>query len=316
MTAPSITATEPIEAVLDLPIRYIDRSRAYYLALGYDNPYRWAQNESVPFAAMPKPLRESRVALITTAAPFQPGAGDQGAWAPYNATAKFSEVYALPVEPAPDLRISHVGYDRKHTSAEDSNSYFPLARIQEAVAARRVGELSTRLIGVPTLRSQRLTTERDAPRALELLREDGVDAAVLVPNCPVCHQTISLTARYLEANGIATVVMGCARDIVEQAGVPRLLFSDYPLGNSAGRPNDVENQRAVLGMALDLLESATAARTTVQSPFRWADDATWKRDFYRLDMSPDQVAHARSEMDSQKAILAAKLDATPGARRQ
>ena len=68
-------------------------------------------------------------------------------------------------------------------------------------------------------------------------------------------------------------------------------------------------------MALDLLESAPAPRTTVQSPFRWADDTAWKRDFYNLDLTADQIAHAREEMDSQKAILAAKLDATPGARR-
>ncbi len=43
--------TRTIEATLDLPIRYIDRSRAYYLALGYDNPYRWAHNVDVPFAS-------------------------------------------------------------------------------------------------------------------------------------------------------------------------------------------------------------------------------------------------------------------------
>ncbi|HXU25340.1 MAG TPA: hypothetical protein VN697_15055 [Tepidiformaceae bacterium] len=316
MSAITTSRAEPIEAALDLPIRYIDRSRAYYLSLGYDNPYRWAHNETAPFAPLGKPLAKSRIALITTAAPFQPEAGDQGPWAPYNADAKFSEVYSLPVDPAPDLRISHVGYDRKHTSAEDSNTYFPLRRMHEAVAAGTVGELNHRFIGVPTLRSQRLTVERDAPKALELLRDDHVDAAILVPNCPVCHQTISLTARHLEANGIPTVVMGCARDIVEHAGVARLLFNDYPLGNSAGRPHDVENQRAALALALQLLESATAPRTTVQSPFRWAPDAAWKRDFYNLDLSAEQIAHARAEMDSQKAILAAKLDATPGARRQ
>ncbi len=109
-------AGNTIEAALDLPIRYVDRSRAYYLALGYDNPYRWAHNRDVPFAPLTKPLTRSRVALITTAAPFKPDAGDQGPWAPYNASAKFTEVYSMPIEPAPDLRISHVGYDRKHTS--------------------------------------------------------------------------------------------------------------------------------------------------------------------------------------------------------
>ena len=171
---------KPIEAVLDLPIRYMDRSRAYYLALGYENPYRWAFNRDVPFVRFTKPLARSRVALVTTAAPFNPDAGDQGPWAPYNAAAKFTEVYSMPTDSSPDLRIAHLGYDRKHTSAEDINSYFPLQRLKEAAAAGRVGELNGRFYGVPSLRSQRLTTERHAPAILDICGEDGIDAAILV----------------------------------------------------------------------------------------------------------------------------------------
>jgi len=173
-------APEFIEATLDLPVRYLDRSRAYYLSLGYDNPYRWACHQDSPFAPLRKPLRECRVALVTTAAPYNPEAGEQGPRAPYNARAKFTNVYTMPVEPAPDLRISHVGYDRKHTSAEDINTYLPLARMKEAAVAGRVGQLNPRLYGVPTLRSQRLTNERDAPEILSLCRQEGIDAAVLV----------------------------------------------------------------------------------------------------------------------------------------
>jgi hypothetical protein len=135
----------------------------------------------VPFAALTKPLTRSRVALITTAAPFKPDAGNQGPWAPYNASAKFTEVYGMPTESSPDLRIAHLGYDRKHTSAEDINSYFPLQRLKEAAASGQIGELNSRFYGVPTLRSRRLTTERDAPAILEMCREDGIDAAILVP---------------------------------------------------------------------------------------------------------------------------------------
>jgi hypothetical protein len=180
MTSAESESNEPIEAVLDLPIRYIDRSRAYYLGLRYGNPYRWASNQEVPFARLAKPLSESRVALVTTAAPYNPEAGDQGPWAAYNAAAKFAETYSMPIEPGPDLRISHIGYDRKHTSAEDINTYFPLARLKEATAAGRVGTLNERFYGVPTLRSQRLTVERDAPQILEMCREDGIEAAILV----------------------------------------------------------------------------------------------------------------------------------------
>src|SRR3546814_18462870 len=100
---------------------------------------------------------------------------------------------------------------------------------------------------------------------LKRCREDGVDAMVLVPNCPVCHQTAGMTARYLEENGIPTVVMGCARDIVEHCGVPRLLFSDFPLGHAAGKPHDPESQAQTLDLALKVLESAPGPRPTVQS---------------------------------------------------
>ena len=121
---------------------------------------------------------------------------------------------------------------------------------------------------------------------------------------------MSLTARHLEASGIPTVVMGCARDIVEHAGVARFLFSDFPLGNSGGKPGDLESQRGLVAMVLDLLESAIAPRTTVQSPDRWAEDPSWKDDFYRLDLTPEQIAKGREEFDVQKSVLKAKLDSS------
>jgi hypothetical protein len=122
---------------------------------------------------------------------------------------------------------------------------------------------------------------------------------------------VSLIARHLEANGVPTVVMGCARDIVESAGVTRFLFSDFPLGNSCGKPGDLETQRGLVAMAFDLLQTAAAPRTTVQSLYRWAEDPSWKDDFYRLDLTPEQIARAREEFDTQKSVLKAKLDSSP-----
>jgi D-proline reductase (dithiol) PrdB len=122
---------------------------------------------------------------------------------------------------------------------------------------------------------------------------------------------VSLVARELEAGGIPTVIMGCAKDIVEHCGVPRFLFSDFPLGNSAGRPFDVESQRATLELALRVLESAPAARTTVQSPLRWRDDAAWKLDFSDISrLTPDEIAERRREFDVVKAVAKAKREET------
>jgi hypothetical protein len=114
---------------------------------------------------------------------------------------------------------------------------------------------------------------------------------------------VSLAARHLEANGIPTVIMGCAKDIVEYVGVPRFLFSDFPLGNPAGRPNDPESQAFTLELALRLLEAAPSARTTVQSPLRWSDSADWKLDYSNVArLSPDEIARRRAEFDRQKEI--------------
>ena len=122
-----------------------------------------------------------------------------------------------------------------------------------------------------------------------------------MPNCPVCHQSVSLAARALEASGIATVVMGCAKDIVEHVGVPRFLFSDFPLGNAAGRPHDAESQAVTLELALRLLESAPAARTTVQSPLRWSASADWKLDYCNVQrLSPDELQRRRAAFDAGK----------------
>jgi len=126
----------------------------------------------------------------------------------------------------------------------------------------------------------------------------------------VCHQTVGLAARHLEAHGIPTVIMGCAKDIVEHCGVPRFLWSDFPLGNSAGRPFDVESQVQTLELALRVLESAPAARTTVQSPLRWSADASWKLDYSDLSkLSPDQIAERRKEFEVVKAVAKAKREA-------
>ena len=287
----------------DTAIPYMQRTRDYYAAIGYTTPYRWAHHVDAPFQPLKKPLSQSRVAIVTTAAPYDPLKGDQGPGAAYNGSAKFYQVYDGDTSRQHDLRISHIGYDRKHTTATDSGTWFPLPLLLKAQAAGRIGEVGPRFFGAPTNRSHRVTIDVDAPEILDRCRADKVDAAVLVPNCPVCHQTTALVARHLEAGGISTVVMGCAKDIIEHAAVPRFLFSDFPLGNSAGRPHDAESQALTLELALCLLETASGAQTTMQSPLRWSEDAAWKLDYNNIaQMSPEELARRRAEFDRQKEI--------------
>ena len=110
---------------------------------------------------------------------------------------------------------------------------------------------------------------------------------------------MGLVARHLEENGIATVILGSARDVVELCGVPRFLFSDFPLGNPCGRPWDEAMQRAIVGMALDLLESATGPRTTQVTPFAWSADESWKDAYARV--SPEEAQRLRRAGDERRA---------------
>ncbi|MDR0529040.1 MAG: hypothetical protein LBG69_05475 [Zoogloeaceae bacterium] len=290
-------ATE-IARPVSAPISYLERTRAYYLALGYETPYVWARQDHVPFTPLAAPLTKTRVTLVTTAAPYQPDKGDQGPGAPYNARAKFFTVYSGDTRYDHDVRIAHVAIDRKHTHMEDSGSWFPLPAMRKLASSGRF-ILAPRFHGFPTNRSQRQTATVDAPELLARCQEDGVQAAVLVANCPVCHQCLAIAARRLEENGVSTVLLGCARDIVELCGAPRFLFSDFPLGNAAGRPHDPASQKITLKLALKLLVNADAPRTIWQSPLLWSESAEWKLDYANPErLSSAELADLRAKAEA------------------
>lgn len=286
---------------MDAPLPYLTRIREYYAALSYGEPYRWAQFDAVPFAPLRKPLRVARIAIVTTAVRHDPARGAQGPGAAYNGAAKFFEVYSDTTADDPDLRIAHIAIDRDHTTAADQGSWFPLRALRRLAAAGEIGEVAPRFHGLPTNRSHRVSAQVDAPGIVARCRADAVDGVVLVPNCPVCHQSCAFAANALEAAGIATVIMGCALDLTEHIGVPRLLFSDFPLGNGAGRPHDPGAQLASARMAMLLLATAPGPRTTWRSPQVWPGQGDWKRDYSNAALlSPQEIATRRAAFDAAK----------------
>lgn len=290
-------------SIVHEPVEYIRRTQHYYQALGYGEPYQWAAFDTVPFHYPGKAISECKVGIVTTAAPYQPDHGDQGPGAPYNAAAKFFSVYRLPIKPRPDLRISHIAIDRDHTTAEDPGSYLPIDALKSAHEHGRIGDMSEYIYGLPTNRSQTRTTQVDCQDLLKFVQVDNVDIILLVPNCPVCHQSVSLASRTLEQAGVLTVILGCAKDIVEHVGVPRFLFSDFPLGNSAGIPGDKQCQQDLVSRALELVETAKEPRTTQQSPYRWPFAENWKADYANPDrLSSEEIRERRAAFDSAKAI--------------
>lgn len=114
---------------------------------------------------------------------------------------------------------------------------------------------------------------------------------------------MSLIARHLEANGIATVIMGCARDIVESARPPRFFWSNFPLGNSAGKPNDPASQTKTLRDALALIDTATEPGITRVSDQRWSEDDDWQLDFMNIErLSEADINRLRAEFQAQKDV--------------
>ena len=112
---------------------------------------------------------------------------------------------------------------------------------------------------------------------------------------------MSLVARHLEENGLPTVVIGSALDVVEHCGVPRFVFTDFPLGNPCGPPDRRDIQRTVVSRALQLLEEATAPRTTVRLPFAWHDPA-WRGRYGRVDPAArEKLLKAGEERRAQAA---------------
>lgn len=111
----------------------------------------------------------------------------------------------------------------------------------------------------------------------------------------MCHQTVSLTARVLEESGISTVIIGSARDIVENCGVPRFLFTDFPLGNPIGRPYDRHMQEAVVRSGLMLLDSVARPQTTVESPYIWGEDQSWREKYMQIVPSELEKLRAMGE---------------------
>ncbi len=109
---------------------------------------------------------------------------------------------------------------------------------------------------------------------------------------------MGLVARHLEENAMPTVILGSARDIVDHCGVPRFVFTDFPLGNPCGRPWDQKMQREIVAMGLDLLENADAPRAVVQTPWRWAEgteDEAWRQGYLHIDPAKREALREAGE---------------------
>ena len=113
---------------------------------------------------------------------------------------------------------------------------------------------------------------------------------------------MSLIARHLEANGIATVILGSALDVVEHCGIPRFAFVDFPLGNPCGEPWQRAMQTEIVTKAVGLFEQASAPRTTLRLAARWGGDECWRDDY--LAVREEDLARLRRQGDERRGSRA------------
>lgn len=150
-------------------LSYVDLSRRFYAAQGYEVPYRWATNFDAPFTVPTVPPAEANVALVTTSFPVADGEQPP------------KSVYAAPTQPSPAaMYTADVFWHKTATHTDDVESFLPLGALAAASADGTIGRVNERFYGVPTSYSQRRTVA-DAKQIEVWCREDKVDLVLLVP---------------------------------------------------------------------------------------------------------------------------------------
>ena len=292
-----------------MPVEYIRITRERYEKAGFE-PYRWLRSETPPlWSPMGKPLSASRLGVVSSAGAYVAG---QVAFHYKDDTSIREIPKDVSVE---DLRFAHVTEYMLGDARRDPNCLFPIEALRALEREGVIGEVGDPLLScMGGIYSQRRAREDLAPAVETTLRAQGVDAVLLVPFCPVCHQTLSMMARRLEQAGWPTLVMASAYDIATAVNPPRMAFLDYPLGRTAGRPRDKAEQREILRQSLAGFDSMEAPGSVVELPFRWDEDDSWKREAYAQQedrRAPrDETPRYQSEADR---ILAEDRAASAGA---
>ncbi|SRR6266498_201356 len=142
--------------------------------------YRYRHIDWRPGSQLSKPLSAARVAAITSAGYYLP---DQ---APFDATVKGGDCsYRVIAAPADidALRIANRSDAFDPSGIEiDKNLAFPLDRLHELASERAIGSAAPRHFSIMgSITAPGMLVSRTAPEITAILREDDVDAVLLVP---------------------------------------------------------------------------------------------------------------------------------------
>jgi D-proline reductase (dithiol) PrdB len=216
-----------------------------------DESYSFVKNRHAPFLPARRALPMMNLALVSSAGAYLDGSESFDA-AAVGGDLTYREI---PTEiDAEDLQIVARGYDPTAV-LQDLNCLVPLVRLIEFQQNGIIGQLNPVFWSfqgfIPN--AARLVDEM-LPKLVQRLARYEVQAALLVPASRLCHQSISLAARAIEAAGIPTMMLAVNKEVIESVRPPRAALYEGDFGSVAGRPNFPEQQRRVLDEALRLIE--------------------------------------------------------------
>lgn len=247
------------------PVPYVDRLNHFYRSQGFP-PYQWTINEGAPLTPMRKQLSECCIAMLTAGGVSRKDAP------PFNPQARNDlRVDAIAADTPADFFAVNDDYYNHADAERDINCIFPVDRLRELATERLIGGVAAHLYSGFMGRTYNRTAvvKEAAPALAQKLRDDQVDAFVMIPGCPLDHQTAGLVARVVEESGIPTVVVATGRDLVEQVRPPRSVFINFPMGNVFGKPFDKTRQREILLDALRALTSINCGGEIIDLPYQW-----------------------------------------------
>jgi D-proline reductase (dithiol) PrdB len=158
-----------------MTVNYMQAIRARYESLGY-TPYRWFEADAPPpWAALSKPLSQSRLGLLSTSGAYALG---QVAYHYKDDTS----IRALPATLAEqDVRFSHITENYLVDPKQDPSCILPLRQLRTLRDEGVIGELAGQVFScMGGVYSQRRIREETAPALLEAFRAEAVDCALLV----------------------------------------------------------------------------------------------------------------------------------------
>lgn len=214
--------------------------------------YPFVENRHAPFTPVRRALPMLNLGLVSSAGAYIDGTDG------FDLDAKQGDLSyrEIPVEvAAEDLKYSAKGYDTAAVMA-DRNSLVPIDRLLEYQENSVIGQLNGVWWSVSSYIPDAKQVAVDlGPKIAERMHRYDVKAALFIPASRLCHQTLGIIARAVEASGIPTMMISVDTKITDKVRPPRTAYYAGQIGAVAGKPNFREYQLRILDEAIRWTET-------------------------------------------------------------